>query len=47
MSAGYQGQTIFIADAHRYDAKRLVVHPDEKLTGLWNWNRRFALDKLV
>ena len=27
-----QGQTIFIADAHRDDGKRLVVHADEKLT---------------
>ena len=26
------GQTIRIADAHRYDGKRLVVHADEKLT---------------
>jgi hypothetical protein len=27
-----QGQTIFIADAHRDDGKRSVVHADEKLT---------------
>lgn len=27
-----QGQTIFIADAHRDDGERLVVHADEKLT---------------
>jgi hypothetical protein len=26
------GRTIFIADAHRGDGKRLVVHADEKLT---------------
>ena len=26
------GQTIWIADAHRGDGKRLVVHADEKLT---------------
>jgi hypothetical protein len=27
------GRTIWIADAHRGDGKRLVVHADEKLTG--------------
>jgi hypothetical protein len=27
-----QGQTIWIADAHRGDGKRYVVHADEKLT---------------
>ena len=26
------GRTIFIADAHRDDGKRFVVHADEKLT---------------
>jgi hypothetical protein len=26
------GRTIFIADVHRGDGKRLVVHADEKLT---------------
>jgi hypothetical protein len=26
------GQTIFVADAHRGDGKRLVVHADDKLT---------------
>jgi len=26
------GQTIFVADAHRGDGKRFIVHPDEKLT---------------
>ena len=26
------GRTIWIADAHRDDEKRFVVHPDEKLT---------------
>ena len=28
------GRTIFIADAHRGDGKRFVVHADEKLTAL-------------
>jgi hypothetical protein len=27
-----KGRTIFIADAHRGDGKRFVVHADEKLT---------------
>jgi hypothetical protein len=27
-----EGRTIWIADAHRDDGKRLVVHPEEKLT---------------
>jgi hypothetical protein len=26
------GRTIWIADAHRHDGKRFVVHADEKLT---------------
>jgi hypothetical protein len=35
-------RTIWISDAHRDDGKRFVVHADEKLTALWNWNRRFG-----
>jgi hypothetical protein len=27
-----RGRTIFVADAHRDDGKRFVVHADEKLT---------------
>ena len=27
------GRTIFVADAHRDDGKRFVVHADEKLAG--------------
>jgi hypothetical protein len=34
------GRTIWIADAHRDDGKRFVVHADEKLTALWNSNVR-------
>jgi hypothetical protein len=26
------GRTVFVADAHRDDGKRFVVHADEKLT---------------
>jgi hypothetical protein len=37
------GRTIWIADAHRGDVKRFVVHADEKLTAFWNWNPRIAL----
>ncbi len=28
----FSGQTIFVADAHRDDGRRFVVHADEKLT---------------
>jgi hypothetical protein len=27
-----RGRTIWIADAHRGDGKRFIVHPDDKLT---------------
>jgi hypothetical protein len=32
LSRGFEGQTIFVADAHRGDGKRFVVRADEKLT---------------
>ena len=32
LSRGFQGANIWIADAHRDDGKRFVVHADEKLT---------------
>jgi hypothetical protein len=35
------GRTIWIADAHR-GGRRFVVRADEKLTALWNLNRRFT-----
>ena len=35
-----QGRTIWIADAHRGDGKRFVVHADEKLTRFSNLNVR-------
>jgi hypothetical protein len=31
-AVGSDGRTIWIADAHRDDGKRFVVHADEKLT---------------
>ena len=38
-----QGRTIWIADAHRDDGKRFVVHADEKLTGFVETpNQRFG-----
>jgi hypothetical protein len=32
LSRGFNGRTIWIADAHRGDGKRFVVRADEKLT---------------
>jgi hypothetical protein len=40
----FNGRTIWILDPHRDNGKRLVVHAEEKLTALWNPNRRFARD---
>jgi hypothetical protein len=34
-----KGRTIWIADAHRSGGKPFVVHADEKLTALLNWNQ--------
>jgi hypothetical protein len=33
------GRTIFVADAHRDDGKRFVVHADEKLTAFLELKR--------
>ena len=33
------GQTIFVADAHRDDGQRFVVHPGEKLTAFLELER--------
>ena len=33
------GRTIFVADAHRGDGKRYVVHADEKLTAFLELER--------
>jgi len=32
VTVDFEGRTIWIADAHRGDGKRFVVHADEKLT---------------
>jgi hypothetical protein len=34
-----EGRTIWIADAHRGDGKRFVVHTDEKLTAFLELER--------
>jgi hypothetical protein len=46
------GRTIWIADAHRDDGKRFVVHADEKLTTFVELEavvrgRGFCIDKLA
>jgi c-di-GMP-binding flagellar brake protein YcgR len=43
------GRTIFVADAHRDDGQRFVVHADEKLTAFVELERaiyEFAVDRL-
>jgi hypothetical protein len=35
-----KGQTIFVADAHRDDAKRFVVHADDKLSAFVELERQ-------
>ena len=39
VSLDAQGRTIWIADAHRDDGKRFVVHADEKLTAFLELER--------
>jgi hypothetical protein len=34
-----KGQTIFVADAHRDDGRRFIVHADEKLTAFLELER--------
>jgi hypothetical protein len=34
------GQTIFVADAHRDDGKRFIVHADDKLTAFAELERQ-------
>jgi hypothetical protein len=38
-----QGRTIWIADAHRDDGKRFVVHADEKLTAFVELEKATAM----
>ena len=39
----FKRRTIFVADAHRGDGKRFVVHAEEKLTAFLELERRFEL----
>jgi hypothetical protein len=38
------GQTIFVADAHRDDGKRFIVRADEKLTAFLELERAVCID---
>jgi hypothetical protein len=40
------GRTIFVADAHRDDDKRFVVHADEKVTAFLELERAICLQLL-
>jgi hypothetical protein len=40
------GRTIFVADAHRDDEKRFVVHADEKVTAFLELERAICLQLL-
>jgi hypothetical protein len=39
----HSGRTIWIADAHRDDGKRFVVHADEKLTAFVDLESQLAI----
>jgi hypothetical protein len=41
-----QGRTVFVADAHRDDGKRFVVHADKKLTAFLELERAICLHLL-
>jgi hypothetical protein len=41
------GRTIFVADAHRDDGKRFVVHADEKQTAFLELERTICLRLLT
>jgi hypothetical protein len=38
-----QGRTIFVADAHRDDGRRFVVHAEEKVTAMLELERAICL----
>jgi hypothetical protein len=40
------GKTIFVADAHRDDGRRFVVHADEKLTAFMELERAVCIHLL-
>jgi hypothetical protein len=39
----HEGRTIFVADAHRGDRKRFVVHAEEKLTAFLELERAICV----
>jgi hypothetical protein len=39
-----EGRTIFVADAHRGDGQRFVVHADEKVTAFLEMESAVKLD---
>ena len=41
------GQTIFVADAHRDDGKRFVVHAEEKRTAFLELERAVCIHLLA
>jgi hypothetical protein len=41
-----RGRTIWIADAHRDDGKRFVVHADEKLTAFLELESQLAVKEM-
>jgi hypothetical protein len=41
-----EGRTIFVADAHRDDGRRFVVHADERLTALLELERAICIHLL-
>jgi hypothetical protein len=43
----YEGRTVWIADAHRDDGKRFVVHADEKLTAFMELQRGICIHLLT
>jgi hypothetical protein len=43
MAVNRHGRTIWIADAHRGDGKRFVVHADEKVTAFLKLERAICL----
>jgi hypothetical protein len=40
----YEGRTLFVADAHRDDGKRFVVHADETLTAFVELERAIGIN---
>jgi hypothetical protein len=47
VNLGLQGRTIWIADAHRDDGKRFVVHADEKVTAFLELERAVCVSLLI